>query len=759
MSVVAKTERLERLLFNAMATQANPWSDFDVVLGELRTMTVNSLKGVITGLVEEGCANIGKAGRKSELQERIVRALRLLQTDGKVDKWIKARAVVLQVGSGLDYDSNTLSRFMESKGPSVQATPIKNTSPFHAPYGSSGTYYNPSSRPGLGAPGPSKYGSGLSEPKWRHSSFYRIDQAVSPVTECPESASSTDRRSVRFNFYLNADQVAKLASRSPKYQLRLYCTTSQYYITLGTSFRNTPCPVEFPPTCEVRVNNRVLTANFRGIKKKAGTAPPADITDMSLRGQGAGNQVEMIYVNSNQATGPKKFYLIVNLVEVTAVDELVDRLRKRIESKDKVIAAIKARQTDDDEVQAGPTKVSLRDPLTYTRIGLPCRASSCVHLNCFDATCWYAMMEQTSTWLCPICDRVLDPDDLIIDGFIADILQNVHEDEEDVMIEADGQWHTQDGKAGSAAWMAKHGVVTTNPPAFTAKPERASPPPLSTAPSASTITIDDSSDSEEENEVKRELSPPRIPPAVNSKSTAQAQPPPPSSGPVVIDLTLSDSEEEGEVPPRQPPSRAVPPIPASVLGKRKLSSDGELATGSSRRTSTAASYRTSRADEDDYIMSHDRHHSNGYYYGSAAGGNLSGALPSPTSPPARVPSNGSSPAIYPYPSGPNLPSPTMSSSSVANSHSHPQQQWNANRPPSFSLPPASSLLSNGPLPPISTLPPPAHSPGLPPLPPLPQPSRPARPSYLPDRRESPRERYGDSRSSSSSRYPEWGLRH
>jgi E3 SUMO-protein ligase PIAS1 len=65
-------------------------------------MTVHSLKGVITGLVDESCANMGKAGRKSDLQERIVRALRGLQADGRVDKWVKARAVILQVSSGLE---------------------------------------------------------------------------------------------------------------------------------------------------------------------------------------------------------------------------------------------------------------------------------------------------------------------------------------------------------------------------------------------------------------------------------------------------------------------------------------------------------------------------------------------------------------------------------------------------------------------------------------------------------------------------------
>jgi hypothetical protein len=72
------------------------------VLGELRSMTVVSLKNVITGLVEAAGMNMGKAGRKSDLQERIVRSLRMLQSEGKVDRWQKARAVILQAASGAE---------------------------------------------------------------------------------------------------------------------------------------------------------------------------------------------------------------------------------------------------------------------------------------------------------------------------------------------------------------------------------------------------------------------------------------------------------------------------------------------------------------------------------------------------------------------------------------------------------------------------------------------------------------------------------
>lgn len=63
-------------------------------------MTVPSLKSVITGIVDQSAANIGKTGKKADLHDRIVRALRVLQSEGKVDKWLKARAVVLQAAAG-----------------------------------------------------------------------------------------------------------------------------------------------------------------------------------------------------------------------------------------------------------------------------------------------------------------------------------------------------------------------------------------------------------------------------------------------------------------------------------------------------------------------------------------------------------------------------------------------------------------------------------------------------------------------------------
>lgn len=145
---------------------------------------------------------------------------------------------------------------------------------------------------------------------------------------------------------LRADDGLLTFSPSSKYQLRLFCTSSIFY-SGPNSFRATTgaCPIEFPPTCEVRVNNVQLTANLKGLKKKPGTAPPPDLGKY-VRLTNVQNRVEMVYVNSQQppqskvsyflsinlycwyaGLQPQKYYLVVMLVEVTTVDTLVSDLK------------------------------------------------------------------------------------------------------------------------------------------------------------------------------------------------------------------------------------------------------------------------------------------------------------------------------------------------------------------------------------------------------------------------------------------------
>lgn len=138
---------------------------------------------------------------------------------------------------------------------------------------------------------------------------------------------------------------------SPKYELRLYCTSSSYFALgpAGIRFGGNPCPIEFPPTCEIRVNQVQITASTKGMKKKPGTAPPAHLGNSVRVSIGHQNRVEMVYVNSqtnsNQPppspkvclflrvwipdlTFQQKYYMVIMLVQVTTVTQLIERVKK-----------------------------------------------------------------------------------------------------------------------------------------------------------------------------------------------------------------------------------------------------------------------------------------------------------------------------------------------------------------------------------------------------------------------------------------------
>lgn len=152
---------------------------------------------------------------------------------------------------------------------------------------------------------------------------------------------------------------------SAPHQLRLYCTSSSYYAPHSFRATSGPCPIEFPPTCEVRVNGTQITANMKGLKKKPGTAPPADLTKFTRMQAGVPSKVEMVYVNSQQNNNqqpappkvrrsstlatlvdfahcipcPQKYYIAVMLVKVTSVDQLITTLKAtKRKSPDEILA-------------------------------------------------------------------------------------------------------------------------------------------------------------------------------------------------------------------------------------------------------------------------------------------------------------------------------------------------------------------------------------------------------------------------------------
>lgn len=626
----------------------DPWSGFETQHHSIRLNTVDRLKQIIQGLNEECGTHISKSGKKQDLIDRLVAAIDAWKQQNMIDRWNKAKVVFEQVRTTGSYTASRVSGSSLPPIPSASSSSYASTS--YAKGSSFSTpatvRYDPYSRKNSTILSPSTSSSSIVKPpvtasrqsiQWKDSPFFQIDQPVSGLVECPETTSATDRKQQTVVFSLNSEQLEKLKRPSSGYQLRLFCTSSLYW-TNSTSFRSyqAPCPIEFPPTCEVRVNNVVLTASLKGMKKKAGTAPPPDLGKY-VRMNTTQNRIEMVYVNSQQPTQPKKFYLIVMLVETTSVDVLVKNLKQmRHRTPAEILSQIQASIPEDDDIVAGPQKMSLKCPLSFMRINTPCRSEKCIHRQCFDATSWFSVMEQTTTYLCPICEHVLDWKELIIDGSFDDILKACPDSVEDVMVEADGEWHTNDNKYGSSNWKIKH------PPAASKKlssPFRQPPSPIKAeihdppikvkldsekklSNGVKQIMVLDSDDEDEEGMVKRELSPS----SGNGTSSSSQQPRPPPAQEDVIDLTI-DSDEEEEVPqPKQAAKRKASDAalsPTEAIWKKGRTEDH---TNTHRISNTTNTHDTPVGQRD----------SRGYSYNSTTGGlpptynarSSSGRLPS-----------------------------------------------------------------------------------------------------------------------------------
>ncbi|CCL99022.1 uncharacterized protein FIBRA_01031 [Fibroporia radiculosa] len=572
-------------------SNANAWSEFDTLRHSVKLNTVDRLKQILTGFNDECGTNLTKSGKKQELIDRITREMDNWRATNNIDKWNKGKLIVSQVrNGGVRFErlvvagteficrrrysparSNADYSYSSSSSHNAYSSSVSGSHGYQAGASSSSGAiprydpYAPPRRPAApSAPAPAV--PQAPSIRFKSSPFFHIERAVSGVVECPESTSSMDRRQQSLVFAMNNDILSKINSTrtSQKFQLRLYCTSSTYYTPSG-GFRSTSglCPIEFPPTCEVRVNGVALTANLKGMKKKPGTAPPPDLGKSLRLTTGASNRIEMVYVNSQQPVQSKKFYLVVMLVEVTTVDQLIDRLKKgKFRSSQDILNKMTQAVSGDDDIVAGHQKMSLKCPLSYMRISTPCRSSHCVHSQCFDALSWFSLMEQTTTWLCPVCEKVLNVEDLIVDGYFTEILQQTSEEVEDVIVEADGQWHTEDNKFGTAAWRAAHPPSKPVIPAQhapVAKPRTPSPRKPTPyrvngegkpRPSNEEIVILDSDD-EDEGRVKRELSPSTDSPVRAGASMSQSITSQPSRSRTqdtdVIDLTL-DSEDEEAVP-------------------------------------------------------------------------------------------------------------------------------------------------------------------------------------------------------------------
>lgn len=261
---------------------------------------------------------------------------------------------------------------------------------------------------------------------FKPSPFYNILENINSPIICPPMLRNIITASVK----LSSKAVEKLTSNE-SYRVYLFCTATDS-AAFGLAL------IEFPVHIDLKVNGQHLNANTRGLKKKPGTAPPVDITSLLFMDSRLINKIEMIYANTE-----KRYSFGVYLVQKYSVHDIIQRIKVgKYLSKELVLNTIK-KGSEDSDIIATACDISLKDPISYTRIELPCRSIYCNHVQCFDVYSFLTLNEQTPTWQCPVCNKPIHTlDDLAIDNYTLDILNSVSSSIESVTIDSNGEWST-----------------------------------------------------------------------------------------------------------------------------------------------------------------------------------------------------------------------------------------------------------------------------------------------------------------------------
>ncbi|KAI0603404.1 PINIT domain-containing protein [Biscogniauxia sp. FL1348] len=395
---------------------------------ELRQLE-RTINGLLNKHLQNICATHGlrTSGVKAELQNRIKAALAENLTADPTT-YNHMRNTILNIRGN---PSSHIGNATMPSPPSSTSHGYGSTSAIKQPYSSSSYSYAGSQVPqqahGYGSAGAHKGGSRASHDlEFKRSPFYTIKSRIGEVRTC--DAMSQHRHSIHLTIKVSEYPDLSNCALDKSLRIMVLCAGDNEGVQ----------DIAFPYQSEIKVNGGDVKANLRGLKGKPGSTRPVDITDtLRLKQFNYTNNVEFIY-----ALTQKKFYLAVYVCQMSSVSSLVEKIKSRKIPKTSVIRELTKKANDPDIVTTS-TKLSLKCPLSYMRLNVPCRSTSCNHIQCFDANSYLQLQEQGPQWICPICNNAAPFDELAVDEYVKDILENTSSSLEHITIEPDGRWRIQ----------------------------------------------------------------------------------------------------------------------------------------------------------------------------------------------------------------------------------------------------------------------------------------------------------------------------
>ena len=255
--------------------------------------------------------------------------------------------------------------------------------------------------------------------------FYDIHgELLSPTSLLAQGSSRFQE--AQFQFQLTPQQATDIASNR---DIRMG-SKLDYLYQVQLRF----CPLdstaeqgdEFPPSICVQINSKMcqlpnpIPTNKPNVEPKR-PPKPINITPLCKLSPILPNIVNVKW-SSDYGKG---WVVGIWLVEKMSSEDLLDRLKQKGTRNSEFTRDVIKKKLNDDEDEIATTnlKVTVACPLGKMRMTIPCRPSTCDHLQCFDASLFLQMNERKPTWQCPVCDSPALYENLMVDGYFLDVIK------------------------------------------------------------------------------------------------------------------------------------------------------------------------------------------------------------------------------------------------------------------------------------------------------------------------------------------------
>lgn len=290
------------------------------------------------------------------------------------------------------------------------------------------------------------------------SPFYDFLRTLVPPKEMQGKRDHFTVNSRILEFRLTPDEVGSI-KLSGRHRIALFCTTAE---ARPPGYLRQLAYPKNPPS--VLVNGKLLAMKqslFMPLKNRPWSAKPMDLTDACFGNFLSLSQSNKVEIRWQQANS-EKYFVSIELIERSTPEEIVQRYRNaKLISRESVFAKNfssaldgelypgASKEADEDlTVEQADMQVSVKDPITLARIQVPMRTTKCSHIQCFDALSFFMFNESSPVRQCTVCSKLVLWDELFVDGYFLDMINNIPETCDAVTIHPDGGFEILDIAAG-----------------------------------------------------------------------------------------------------------------------------------------------------------------------------------------------------------------------------------------------------------------------------------------------------------------------